>query len=282
MVFWLLALISVGVTGGVIAQWPIADLLPEAVLSEVPVVSLDSGTIGVYFLGGLFVSVTPLHRALHYSATVVHELGHAFVTGLLGGRPKEIEIHPSGSGVATYEAPVLWARWRRVAVTAAGYPAPAVAGLAGVLAATNGLGALWVVFTASVLTLSVVLIIRNFWGFFWSAGVLALAYVGVTRLSAEQVALFGVAMSGFLLTEAMRDSREQITIVRRVAHSGADAERVADWYGISRTFVAVLQFLTVAAVAGLGVWRAVVTEWGSVFGELEALWVELRDYIDAR
>lgn len=273
--FWVLAVLSILISTGVIMGWPIEDFLPQSLLSEVPIVGLGAGEIGLYICFGVVASVTPVHRLVHYAATVVHELGHAFVTGILGGRPKQIKIHPSGAGIATYLAPALWGRWRRALVTAAGYPAPAIAGLAGLMAARGGLGALWVLFTAAVLLLSVVLIIRNFWGFFWSAAVLAAAYLGVTTFSPEQTALLGVAMSGFLLTEAVRDSWEQVKIVRVIPESGADAEQIADWYGVSRTLTAVGMFVVVAAISGLAIATALIGHWSEITLEGSGLWDRL-------
>lgn len=277
--FWLLAVFSILIATGVIAQWPIEDFLPRSLLTEVPLVGLESGELGLYFCLGVIASITPLHRFIHYSATVVHELGHAFVTGILGGRPKQIKIHPSGAGIATYLAPALWARWRRALVTAAGYPAPAIAGLAGLMAARSGLGALWVIFTAVVLLISVVLIIRNFWGFFWSAAILTAAYFGVTTFSPSQTALLGVAMSGFLLTEALRDSWEQVKIVRVIPQSGTDAEQIADWYGISRTLTAVGMFIAVAAISGFAIATALVGNWSAITADGSRLWHQLTSVI---
>ena len=274
--FWLVAVVAVAVTAGVLTNFPVAEFLPPIVLETVPMVRLESGSLGLYLVGGVLVSATPLHRLLHYSATVVHELGHAFATGLLGGRPREIEIHPSGSGLATYEAPARWPRWRRVVVTGAGYPAPAVAGLAGVIAATDGLGALWVVFTTAVLFLAVVMIIRNLWGFFWSASVLVAAYLAVRHLSPEHVALLGVSMSGFLLTEALRDAWAQIRIVRRAKNSGADAERIAHWLGISRTFVALLQLVMVGALSALAIRVGLIENWSAVGDSWAKLWANVQ------
>lgn len=277
--FWLLALVSVALTISVIAGLPIEDFLPHSLLEQVPVVDLNAGAVGIYVLLGVAASVTPIHRVIHYSATVVHELGHAFTTGLLGARPKQIKIHPSGAGVAAYTAPVLWARWRRAAVTAAGYPAPAIAGLAGVSASQAGLGALWVVFTAAVLMLSVVLIIRNVWGFFWSSSVLTAAYFGVTELSPRHVALIGVGMSGFLLTEAIRDSWEQFRIVRIIDGSGADAEQIAIWYGLRRTWVASAQMFGVISISLYGGWIALGPHWSLVTDEAQSIFQQVSDFV---
>lgn len=277
--FWVLSVISIAITGLVIAEQPLYDYLPQSLVDLFPPLDLTPGAIGLYLGIGIVISITPVHRFVHYSATVVHELGHAFLSGLLGARPKNIQIHPSGAGVALYQAPALWARWRKATVTAAGYPAPAIAGLAGVMAAQNGLGALWVLFTAAVLLLSVVLIIRNFWGFFWSSCVVGVAYAGVTQLPEQQMALIGVAMSGFLLTESMRDAREQVQIVRLIDGSGADAEQIGRWYGVSTTTVARIHLLLVVAIAAYAIWLGGISEWEAVRAEATTSWNDLVDLL---
>jgi len=136
-----------------------------------------------------------------------------------------------------------------------------------------------VVFTAAVLVCSIVLIIRNFWGFFWSASVLAVAYFGVTELSPEHVGLIGVAMSGFLLTEAVRDSWRQVRIVRVIENSGADAEQIADWYGVKRTWVATIQLLAVAAISAYAASVALVPQWSLITAEAERTWQQVADLL---
>ena len=277
--FWLLSVVSIAITGLVIAEQPIYDYLPRSLVEQFPPIDLTVGSIGLYLAIGIIVSVTPVHRFVHYSATVVHELGHAFTSGLLGARPKNIQIHPSGAGIAMYQAPAMWARWRRATVTAAGYPAPAIAGLAGIMAAQNGLGAMWVLFTAAVLLLSVILIIRNFWGFFWSSCVVGVAYAGVTQLPEQQMALIGVAMSGFLLTEAMRDAREQIQIVRLIDGSGADADQIGRWYNVDTVLVARIHFVLVVAISGYALWISGISEWDAVRAEATTSWNQLVELV---
>ncbi|MFM8856164.1 MAG: M50 family metallopeptidase, partial [Actinomycetota bacterium] len=71
--------------------------LPPEVLDQIDrLVPLDTtigqGQLAASFAAGLAVAGTPLHVVVRYLSTVVHELGHAFTAGLLGGRPKNITI----------------------------------------------------------------------------------------------------------------------------------------------------------------------------------------------
>jgi len=95
-------------------------------------------------LAGAAVGATPIHKLIRYLATVVHELGHAFTAGILGGRPKHITISTDTSGLAVYEPPVHWGRFRASVVSAAGYPAPAIASLAAIEAIQAGHSKAWV------------------------------------------------------------------------------------------------------------------------------------------
>ena len=79
---------------------------------------------------GAVLSFTPFDKVAKYLSTAVHELGHALMACLFGGRPKNIHISVSGAGLATYMAPVSWGRMRTSLVSFAGYLAPAVAALA--------------------------------------------------------------------------------------------------------------------------------------------------------
>ncbi|WP_152188713.1 M50 family metallopeptidase [Georgenia satyanarayanai] len=86
--------------------------------------------------GLLVVGVRPLWRALRVAVTVVHELGHAVVGVLVGRSFTGLVLRPDMSGHA-----VTVGRSRgpgRVATTWAGYPGPALVGLALVLAGTSG------------------------------------------------------------------------------------------------------------------------------------------------
>ena len=64
-------------------------------------------------LAGAAVGATPIHKLIRYISTLVHELGHAFTAGILGGRPKHITISTDASGLAMYQPPVHWGEFAR-------------------------------------------------------------------------------------------------------------------------------------------------------------------------
>ena len=83
--------------------------------------------IALGFIAGAFLASSPLHKIARYLPTVVHELGHAFTAGILGGRPKNITISLDTSGLAIYEPPMNWGKLRATLVSLAGYPASSIA-----------------------------------------------------------------------------------------------------------------------------------------------------------
>ncbi|PYF99062.1 Peptidase M50B-like [Georgenia satyanarayanai] len=112
----------------------LARLRPGAALAELGVA--DAAVWAALAAGLLVVGVRPLWRVLRVVVTVVHELGHAVVGVLVGRSFTGLVLRPDMSGHA-----VTVGRSRgpgRVATTWAGYPAPAIVGLALVLAGTSG------------------------------------------------------------------------------------------------------------------------------------------------
>lgn len=82
------------------------------------------------------VVVRPVWRGTRIAVTIVHELGHAAVGLLSGRRWQRFVVHADMSGeVSTLGKPTGLGR---VLTTAAGYPAPAVAGAVSVWAALSG------------------------------------------------------------------------------------------------------------------------------------------------
>ncbi|WP_454085560.1 M50 family metallopeptidase [Georgenia sp. Marseille-Q6866] len=112
----------------------LSRLRPGAPLAELGVP--DAAVWAALGAGLLVVGVRPLWRLLRVAVTVVHELGHAIVGVLVGRSFTGLVLRPDMSGHA-----VTVGRSRgpgRVATTWAGYPAPALVGLALVLAGTSG------------------------------------------------------------------------------------------------------------------------------------------------
>lgn len=217
--------------------------------------------LALAFIVGLVVGGTPLHHVMRYLSTVVHELGHALTSGVLGGRPKNIHITPSASGLATYQPPITWGRGRASLVSIAGYPAPAIAALAAVRALQAGQGLSWFIYASGTLALAVILLIRNFWGVLWTSLVVTGAYFGVRGLSVEYLGFVVGGLAGYLSIEGYRHAWEQMVIIRRLPGSGCDAEKVAIWWGLKPRSVGLLHLLMVTAIAAYASYVAIHPYW---------------------
>ena len=224
--------------------------------------------LAIAFIAGLVIGGTPLHHALRYLSTVVHELGHALTAGVLGGRPKNIRISPSASGLATYQPPITWGRGRASIVSLVGYPAPAVAGLAAVRALQDGHTLSWFLYTSGTLALAIILLIRNTWGIVWTGLAVTGAYFAVRELPVFHLGLAVSGLAGYLAIEGCRHTWEQLAIIRRFPGAGCDAEKVAYWWGFNPRIVAMFHLLVVLAIASYASYIAI-----------NPYWPELQDWI---
>ena len=120
-------------------------------------------TVALAFLIGVGISSTPLHLFGRYLSTLVHELGHAFSAGLLGGRPQQITISLDRSGLATHLPPENWGRLRATLVSSSGYVAPSIASLAAIRATQIGYPQSWFVYAVATLAIAIIFLVRNFW-----------------------------------------------------------------------------------------------------------------------
>ena len=200
--------------------------------------SVAPSIVTIAFLLGVVSFHTPLKIFLRYFATVVHELGHAFMAGVLLARPKSIHIHPSSSGLAIYELSPNWGRFRASLVSAAGYPAPGLVALAAVYAVQEGFAIPWTVFALSVLAVAIILLIRNFWGFLWTTSIVVASFFGVAELSVEWVGAATVFVAGFLALSGIEFAWVQVRLVKKAPGSGVDAEAISHFLGFSPRLIA--------------------------------------------
>lgn len=246
--------------------------LPEPILSWLDTVIQDdvspSGkTIAISFAVGLGVSSTPLHLFGRYLSTVVHELGHAFVAGVLGGRPQHIRISLDRSGVAYFNPPPNWGRTRILLVFIAGYFAPPVASLAALRATLEGLPRSWFAYSVATLAIAIVFLVRNIWGFIWTVIAVVASYFAARYLSSDVLAATVPGFAGYLALEGIRDGRTQQKVVRYSPGSGCDAEKIAWALKISPRFAAAFQLGVVIAVSAystyLAIWpfRQDISDW---------------------
>ena len=101
------------------------------------------------------------YRVVRHLATLFHEAGHALISVLVGRKLRGIRLHSDTSGLTLSRGKPTGPGM--VATLLAGYPAPAVVGLAGAWLVSSGYAAamLW----ALVLLCALMLVfIRNFYG----------------------------------------------------------------------------------------------------------------------
>lgn len=243
--------------------------LPNSIIDQLEIFVPNDAVIprrdlAISFLAGVLVAGTPLHTLVRYLATVVHELGHAFTAGILGGRPKQITIATNGSGLAAYRPPITWGKLRASIVSLAGYPAPSIASIAAVQAAQAGHVKAWFVFAAGTLALAIVMLIRNFWGFLWTSAVVVGSYFGARELNVELIGWIVGAVAGFLAIEGYRNAWEQLAIIRVASGSGCDAEMVAYWWRISPRLVGFMHLILVFGLSAFAAFTAVRPYWGEI------------------
>ena len=187
---------------------------------------------------GVLAAFTPARLLFRYFATVVHELGHALMAGALLARPRSIFIHPSSSGLAMWEVPPNWGRLRAVLVSAAGYPAPSLAALAAMNAVQQGRVIAWSVFSVAVLSVAVVILIRNLWGLFWTTGVVIGSYYLYQVVSVEIAGSIVAGVAGFLAINSVQFAWIQFVLTRRARGSGVDAEAIEGYTRFPASLVA--------------------------------------------
>src|SRR5699024_1767929 len=95
-------------------------------------------------IAALLVTWTPFgYRIVRHLATVLHEAGHALVAALVGRKLRGIRVHADISGLTVSKGRPTGPGM--VATLLAGYPAPAVVGLAGAWLISHGYaaGTMW-------------------------------------------------------------------------------------------------------------------------------------------
>ena len=246
--------------------------LPVPILNWLETVIQDDRSpnpqmVAISFAIGICISGTPLHLFGRYLITLVHELGHAFVAGVLGGRPQHIKISLDTSGVAYSNPPSNWGRVRVFLVCVSGYLAPPVASLAALRATLEGLPRSWFAYAVATLAIAIVFLVRNIWGFIWTALVVALSYVSARYLSGEVIAATVPGFAGYLALEGIRDARIQQKVVKYSPGSGCDAEKIGWALKISPRIAAAGHLVAITAVSAytayLALWtfRYDVTNW---------------------
>jgi hypothetical protein len=193
---------------------------------------------------------------LRHGLTIVHEAAHAGVAVLVGRRLSGIRVHSDTSGLTVSRGKPRGPGM--VATVAAGYPGPAVLGVAAAWLLSRGyaLGVLWLLLVVVVLVL---LQIRNWYGL-WAVLVSGAVLVGVTGWAPAGVqTVVAAGLTWFLLLGAPRAVLEMQAQRGRLARRGgrdtSDAGLLAGLTHLPAVvWVAVLLLVCLAALAAGGAW----------------------------
>lgn len=140
--------------------------------------------MAVLALAALALAWSPWgYRLVRHLVTLFHEAGHALVAVLVGRRLSGIRLHSDTSGVTLSRGRPTGPGM--VLTLAAGYPAPALAGLAGawLLAAGHPAAVLWLLVLACAVML---LLVRNLYGL-WVVLVTGVAVASLTWVAVPAV-----------------------------------------------------------------------------------------------
>ena len=265
-----------------------ANSLPAPVEKLFDLVAQDDSsppaqTVALAFLVGVLISSTPLHLFGRYLSTLVHELGHAFSAGLLGGRPQQITISLDRSGLATHLPPENWGKLRATLVSSSGYIAPSVASLAAIRATQIGYPQSWFVYAVATLAIAIIFLVRNFWGLFWTIAAVTASYFAARYLPAEWIAASVPVIAGYLAIEGFRDVRTQQKIVKYSPGSGCDAEAIAHMWSMKPKNTARLHTLIVIAVSGFASYLAIKPYYSEITAWLnEFVVTRIREQIESK
>jgi hypothetical protein len=184
--------------------------------------------------------------------TIVHEAGHALVAVLVGRRLRGIRLHSDTSGLTVSrgkpDGPGM------VCTALAGYPAPAVLGLAFAALMAGGLIRALLVVSAALLV-GVLIMIRNWYGVL-SLLLSGAALAAVAFLASEHVQeVFAHVITWFLLLGGLRPIGE----LQRLRHRGyaphSDADQLGHLTGTPGFFwVASFALINVGALVLAGGW----------------------------
>ncbi|MGD8192887.1 M50 family metallopeptidase [Herbiconiux sp. P18] len=203
----------------------------------------------------VIVAVTPVWRVARFAVTLAHEGGHALVATLAGRRLGGIRVHSDTSGLTV-------SRGRPtglgvVLTFAAGYPGPALIGLAGVWATVAG-QAVAVVIGLVVLLLLALVLVRNVVGGAVVLAVGAVLVAGILLLPSGVGSALPLLLCLVLVAGSVRSAVE-LGFTRRHSRRGtSDADALARLTHIPAVvwvaaFVAVTAACAVTAAVLLGI-----------------------------
>ena len=202
----------------------------------------------------VLVGWRPLWRHTRQVVTIAHEGAHGLVAAVSGRRLAGIRLHSDTSGLTVSrgrpDGPGM------VATLLAGYPGPAVFGLAAayVLSLGYAVALLWGLLLALVLLL---LQIRNLFGL-WSVLLFGGVVFAVSWWASPQwQSAFAYLLTSFLLLAAPRAVAELRRSRRGGRGRGSDADQLSRLTGVPAVLWVALFGLVTLGCLGLGIWLAI-------------------------
>ncbi|QOS59918.1 M50 family metallopeptidase [Thermobifida fusca] len=195
-------------------------------------------------------------RVARNVVTIAHEGGHALAALLSGRQLSGIRLHSDTSGVTV-------SRGRpdgigMIATILAGYTAPAVVGLAGIILLTAGriTGLLWI---SILLLAAMLLLIRNVYGVVAVVGTGAVVFAVSWWTPSAVQSFFAYLFTWFMLFASVRPVFELQSQRRRHPSPHSDADQLARLTGVPGTMWVMVFAVFNLAMVGLGVWLLLFT-----------------------
>jgi hypothetical protein len=212
--------------------------------------------IGTGVAALLLIAWRPIWKYTRQVVTIAHEGAHGLIAALVGRKLSGIRLHSDTSGVTVSRGKPTGGGM--IAVLLAGYPGPALFGLAAAFVLSRGyaVALLWGLLAALVILL---LQIRNLFGL-WSVLVFGALVFGVTWWGSSSVqSTFAHLLTWFLLLAAPRAVLELQHSRRRGQGRSSDADQLRRLTGVpALMWVGVFGLVTLACLA-LGVlWSGVL------------------------
>jgi len=212
--------------------------------------------IGTGVVALLLIAWRPLWQYTRQVVTIAHEGAHGLIAALVGRKLAGIRLHSDTSGVTVSRGKPTGAGM--IAVLLAGYPGPALFGLAAAFVLSRGyaVALLWGLLLALVILL---LQIRNLFGL-WSVLVFGALVFGVSWWgSAEVQTAFAHLLTWFLLLAAPRAVMELQRSRRRGQGRSSDADQLRRLTGVpALLWVGVLGLLTLGCLLVGVMWSGVL------------------------
>ncbi|MER7245163.1 M50 family metallopeptidase [Kribbella sp. NPDC000426] len=212
--------------------------------------------IGTGAVALLLIAWRPLWKYTRQVVTIAHEGAHGLIALLVGRKLSGIRLHSDTSGVTVSRGKPTGAGM--IAVLLAGYPGPALFGLAAAFVLSRGyaVALLWGLLLALVILL---LQIRNLFGL-WSVLVFGAVVFGVSWWgSAEVQTAFAHLLTWFLLLAAPRAVMELQRSRRGGQGRSSDADQLRRLTGVpALLWVGVFGLVTLFCLAVGFLWSGVL------------------------